>query len=311
MDARDVQALAAVKLYYGEGLTQSDVAKELGVSRPTVSKLLTLGRERGYVSITIHDPREEASEAGARLRDRYGLADVRLAQPARAGSDVLLRELGRIGAELLDELVVDGTMLGVSWGRTMFAVSRQLKRKDVQGVEIIQLKGGMSHSDKSTNDIRTIGGFCSAFGAFARTLPLPVIFDSVETKRIVEQDRHIAHILQLGREVDIALFTVGNIAADSLALNLGQLSDGERDRLLERAVGDACSRFYRADGGVALPEVDARTVGITLADLRRVPTRVLVAGGSDKTEAIETALRTGLATHVVIDEATAARVLEV
>ena len=56
MDARDVQALAAVKLYYGEGLTQSDVAKELGVSRPTVSKLLTLGRERGYVSITIHDP---------------------------------------------------------------------------------------------------------------------------------------------------------------------------------------------------------------------------------------------------------------
>ncbi|HJG56530.1 MAG TPA: RNA polymerase subunit sigma-70, partial [Corynebacterium xerosis] len=69
--------------------------------------------------------------------------------------------------------------------------------------------------------------------------------------------------------------------------------------------------FYRADGGVALPEVDARTVGITLADLRRVPTRVLVAGGSDKTEAIETALRTGLATHVVIDEATAARVLEV
>ena len=211
MDARDVQALAAVKLYYGEGLTQSDVAKELGVSRPTVSKLLTLGRERGYVSITIHDPREEASEAGARLRDRYGLADVRLAQPARPGSDVLLRELGRIGAELLDELVVDGTMLGVSWGRTMFAVSRQLKRKDVQGVEIIQLKGGMSHSDKSTNDIRTIGGFCSAFGAFARTLPLPVIFDSVETKRIVEQDRHIAHILQLGREVDIALFTVGNI----------------------------------------------------------------------------------------------------
>lgn len=310
MDPRDVQALAAVKLYYGEGLTQSAVAGELGVSRPTVSKLLALGRERGYVTITIHDPREEASEVGGRLREKFGLVDVRLAQPARPGGDVLLRELGRIGAELLDELVVDGTMLGVSWGRTMFSVSRQLKRKDVQGVEIIQLKGGMSHSDKSTNDIRTIGGFCTAFSAFARTLPLPVIFDSVETKRIVEQDRHIAHILQLGRDVDIALFTVGGIAPDSLALNLGQLSDDERDRLLDRAVGDVCSRFYRADGGVALPEVDARTVGITLADLRRVPTRVLVAGGHEKTAAIETALRTGLATHVVIDEATAGRVLE-
>ena len=45
MDARDVQALAAVKLYYGEGLTQSDVAKELGVSRPSVSSLDTVGRD--------------------------------------------------------------------------------------------------------------------------------------------------------------------------------------------------------------------------------------------------------------------------
>lgn len=309
MDSRDIQALKAVKLYYGEGLTQSDVAAELGVSRPTVSKLLNLGKERGYVSIRIHDPREEASETGSELRDKFGLDEVRLAQPARVSPAVLLKELGRIGAELLNDLVVDGTMLGVSWGRTMFSVSTQLKQKNVQGVEIVQLKGGMSHSDKSTNDIRTIGGFCNAFHAYARTLPLPVIFDSVETKRIVEQDRYIASVLELGRRVDIAVFTVGSVTEDSLALNLGQLTSEERSLLLERAVGDACSRFYRPDGGIALPEVDARTVGISLDDLRRVPTRVLIAGGADKKDAIEVALKTGLATHLVIDENTASRLL--
>lgn len=309
MDSRDIQALTAVKLYYGEGLTQSDVANELGVSRPTVSKLLNLGKERGYVSIQIHDPREEASETGSELRDKFDLVEVRLAQPARSDSSILLKELGRIGAELLDDLVVDGTMLGVSWGRTMYSVSTQLKQKSVQGVEIVQLKGGMSHSDKSTNDIRTIGGFCNAFHAYARTLPLPVIFDSVETKRIVEQDRYIASVLELGRRVDIAAFTVGSVTKDSLALNLGQLTDDERALLLERAVGDACSRFYRPDGGIALPEVDARTVGISLGDLRRVPTRVLIAGGTEKKNAIEVALKTGLATHLVIDENTASRLL--
>lgn len=309
MDSRDIQALTAVKLYYGEGLTQSQVATELGVSRPTVSKLLNLGRERGYVRIEIHDPREEASETATQMRDRYKLNDVRLAQPARAGNAVLLRELGRVGAELLDELVVDGTLLGVSWGKTMYSVSTQLKSKDVSGVEIVQLKGGMSHSDKSTNDIRTIGAFCHAFHAYARTLPLPVIFDSVETKRIVEQDRFIASVLALGRTVDIAVFTVGAVDHDSLALNLGQLSATEKDLLVERAVGDACSRFYRADGGIALPEVDARTVGISLSDLRRIPTRVLVAGGAHKAAAIDVALRTRLATHLVIDDATAERLL--
>lgn len=309
MDDRDVQALTAVKLYYGEELTQSQVAAELGVSRPTVSKLLNLGRERGYVRIEIHDPREEASETAAQMREHYGLTEVRLAQPARSGSAVLLRELGRVGAELLDDLVVDGTILGVSWGKTMYSISTQLKPKDVSGVEIVQLKGGMSHSDKSTDDIRTIGGFCHAFHAFARTLPLPVIFDSVETKRIVEQDRFIASVLALGRSVDIAVFTVGAVSPDSLALNLGQLTQTEKDLLIERAVGDACSRFYREDGGVALPEVDARTVGINLSELRRIPTRVLIAGGANKARAIDVALRTGLATHLVIDDATAERLL--
>nr|WP_120492787.1 sugar-binding transcriptional regulator [Corynebacterium lactis] len=311
MDSRDIQALTAVKLYYGEGLTQSQVADELGVSRPTVSKLLNWGRERGYVSIEIHDPREEASEIGSRMREHYGLAEVRLAQPARSGNSVLLRELGRVGAELLDDLVVDGTMVGVSWGKTMYSVSTQLKQKDVSGVEIVQLKGGMSHSDKSTNDIRTIGAFCHAFHAYARTLPLPVIFDSVETKRIVEQDRFIASVLALGRAVDIAVFTVGAVNEDSLALNLGQLTEQEKELLVARAAGDACSRFYREDGGVALPEVDARTVGISLADLRRIPTRVLIAGGAKKSRAIDVALKTGLATHLVIDDSTAGRLLGV
>lgn len=309
MDARDIQALTAVKLYYGEGLTQSEVAQELGVSRPTVSKLLHLGRSRGFVSIEIHDPREEASKIGTRLREHFGLTEVRLAQPPRAGQAVLLRELGRVGAQLLADLVVDGTLLGVSWGNTMYSLSTQLAQKDVAGVEIVQLKGGMSHTDKSTNDIRTIAAFCHAFHAYARTLPLPVIFDSVETKRIVEQDRFISSVLALGRAVDIAVFTVGDVNQDALPLSLGYLSEEEKELLAERAVGDACSRFFRHDGGVALPSVDARTVGISLEDLRRVPTRVLVAGGANKARAIEVALRTNLATHLVIDDATAERLL--
>lgn len=309
VDSRDIQALTAVKLYYGENLTQSEVAKELGVSRPTVSKLLNRGRDVGFVRIEIHDPREEASELGTQLIHKYGLDDVRLAQPARSGREELLRELGRVGAELLDEVIVDGTLVGVSWGRTMFALSRELKEKDLSGVEIVQLKGGMSHSDQSTNDIRTIDAFCHAFHAYARTLPLPVIFDSVETKRIVEQDRFIASVLALGRAVDIAVFTVGSVSEDSLALNLGQLTDGEKRILIDRAVGDACSRFYREDGGVALPEVDARTVGISLSDLRRIPTRILIAGGAHKAHAIDVALKTNLATHLVIDDSTAERLM--
>lgn len=309
MDSRDEQALSAVKLYFEAGLSQADVAKELGVSRPTASKLIQHGKARGFVTIQINDPRDAGMQVAKKLRERYNIAEVRLAHVPRPTHADLLRELGRTGARLLEEVVSDDMRVGVSWGNTMMAVARQLSHIDVAGVEIVQLKGGTSHSQHSTNDMETITRLCAAFNARARTLPLPVIFDNVEAKRMVEQDRHISHILQLGRETDVVVFTVGEVHRESLLLNLGYLTDAEVEQLVKRAVGDACSRFYTRTGEVALPSVDERTVGITLEDLRRRPTRVLVAGGVDKQKAVATALEMGLATHLVIDQETASKLV--
>lgn len=44
------------KMYYEENLTQNDIAKRLGVSRPLVSKMLADAREAGIVTIQIKSP---------------------------------------------------------------------------------------------------------------------------------------------------------------------------------------------------------------------------------------------------------------
>lgn len=313
VDRRDEQALAAAKLYYTRGLSQAEVAAEIGVSRPTVAKFLQHARERGYVTIEIHDPREVGGQLGRQLEEMFfahGLQEVRVVDVARERDEDLLAELGKTGAAVLADTVRDGQSVGVSWGNTMYAVARALEHTTHHGVEIVQLKGGMSHSSESTNDIETINLFCQAFDAKARPLPLPVIFDNVEAKQIVERDRHISHILQLGRECDVAVFTVGAANAESLPLALGYLADEEVAELSKRAVGDACSRFFTADGEVAMKSIDDRTVGISLQDLKSRPVRILVAGGRWKTRAIATALTMGLATHLVVDAPTARAVIE-
>ncbi|AKK09136.1 sugar-binding transcriptional regulator [Corynebacterium testudinoris] len=312
MDSRDEQALRAAKLYYESELSQAEVAAEIGVSRPTAAKLLQHARQRGFVTVEVHDPREMGGEVAQRLVEKFaytGLVEVRVVQAARQREEELLRELGRMGAMVLSEHVQDGQLVGVSWGNTMYSVAKCLDHHAHRGVEIVQLKGGLSYTQSSTNDIETINLFCQAFDAFARTLPLPVIFDNVEAKRIVEQDRHIAHLLELGRRTDVVIFTVGATTKESLPLTMGYLSEKETETLVERAVGDACSRFFTRDGEIALPSVDERTVGITLDDLSTRPTRILVAGGREKAEAIETALRMGLATHLVVDSVVAAQIL--
>ena len=58
---RDRLAVDAAKLYH-EGRSQAEVAEILHVSRPNVSKLLTHARQRGFVRVSVEDPREKDTE---------------------------------------------------------------------------------------------------------------------------------------------------------------------------------------------------------------------------------------------------------
>ncbi|MCG7260872.1 sugar-binding transcriptional regulator [Corynebacterium hesseae] len=309
MEARDFQAIDAAKLYYLSDKSQSEVAKELGVSRPTVSKLLATAREKGFVRITIVDPRESGSTVGAQLKEAFGLSAVQVAPGPSGISGEEVDSLGRLGAQVLQGLVKDGDSVGVSWGNTMYAIARHLEVQNVHGVEIVQLKGGMSHSERATNDFETIDLFCRAFHAHARLLPLPAVFRSAEVKRLVEDEPHIAGVMERGRLADVVVFTVGAARPESMLFQLGYFSDADRKRILSTAVGDICSRWVDRSGRVCVPDVDARTVGIGLQDLKLRPVRLLVAGGLDKAEAILVALREGYVTHLVIDQGTAEKVL--
>ena len=100
-------------------------------------------------------------------------------------------------------------------------------------------------------------------------------------------------ILEEGRNVDVAVFTIGAISNEVISLNLGHLGEEEVDTLLHRAVGDALSHFFTESGQVAIPELEARTVSISLEHLRTRPVRLVVAGGNVKMCALDTALRMG------------------
>ena len=59
----------AARLFYVEGLTQEKVAKELGLSQSSVSRLLDRARREGIVKAHIEPPRLLKLEA--ELRDNF------------------------------------------------------------------------------------------------------------------------------------------------------------------------------------------------------------------------------------------------
>lgn len=302
--------IEAARLYYMLDYSQQDIATKLGVSRPTVSRLLQYAKEQGYVQISIVDPLEDLGALGEQIKQRYKLDQVLVCYSPLNEYREIQKHITQRAAEYLNETVQDGDIIGVTWGTTMHAVAQQLQQKPVKGVEVVQLKGGVSHSHVNTYAAEIVNLFADAYHTTARHLPLPVIFDNVEVKRMVEKDRHIQRIIQLGKQANIAVFTVGTVKEDALLFRLGYLNDEEQKLLQHSGAGDICSRFFDAQGNVCSEVINNRTIGIELEDLRQKDKSILVAGGERKIEAIKAALIGKFANVLVTDQYTAQALLD-
>ncbi len=304
------QSLAVARLYYESGHSQQDIAQELSLSRPTVSRLLHYAREQGFVEITIHDPAESLQQLAERLRALYGLHQVLVAPVPVEEIAEQEKAMGEQTAEFLSTIVHDGSTIGIAWGNVLYEMARALKTHFLRDVHVVQLKGGMSLNQNSTHAYEILDRTTRAFGARGYYLPLPVMFDTVQVKGIVEADHGIKSILDIGRHSDIAVFTVGAVQKESQLFHLGYyITEQEKAFLEEKAVGDVCSRFYDADGNIVDPSIDARTVGISLPELKQIPMRILTAGGRHKLRAIAAALRSSVADVFITDVFTARAIL--
>ncbi|MFB5267830.1 sugar-binding transcriptional regulator [Paenibacillus enshidis] len=302
-------SIEAARLYYLSDYSQQDIAERLGVSRPTVSRMLQYAKDRGFVRISIIDPLEDLNALADELKQTYGLDHVLVCYSPENEYRVIQQHISKKAADFLHETVQDSDIIGVTWGTTMHAVAQQLESKPVRGVEVVQLKGGVSHSHVNTYAAETVQLFASAFHTIARYMPLPVIFDNVALKQMVEEDRHIRRIIELGKQANIAVFTVGTVKEDALLFRLGYFSAEEQAYLQQTGAGDICSRFFDRDGHICSEEINNRTVGIDLAELQKKEKSILVAGGQRKIDAIRAALVGRYANILVTDQFTAQALL--
>ncbi|WP_438347444.1 sugar-binding transcriptional regulator [Paenibacillus sp. FA6] len=302
-------SIEAARLYYQSDYSQQQIATVLGLSRPTVSRLLQHAKDQGYVRIDIIDPREDLNILASELKKQYQLDTVQLCYSPLNDYEEIKKHISKKAAEFIHEIVQDGDIIGVTWGTTMHAVALHLQSKTLRGVEVVQLKGGVSHSQVNTYAAEIVNLFADAFQTIARYLPLPVIFDSVEVKKMVEEDRHIGRIIELGKQANIAAFTVGTVQEDALLFRLGYFNKEEQELLRHTGAGDICSRFFDVEGKICSEVINNRTVGIDLSELRKKEKSILIAGGQRKIEAIQAALAGKYANILITDQFTAQALL--
>lgn len=298
----------AAWLYYADQLTQNEIAKKLNVARATIVNYLRLARERGIVSIRLNPEANARTRLSRELAARYGLEGV-LIIPSDA-EDRLVARLGDAGARLLAERIRPGDVIGVAWGRTVLATAQMISLSEpMANLTVVQVSGSSTGSPDFSAELCT-SIMSARIGARCVNLLAPAVLSSRALKEQLLAEPVLQRQFALIHSTNHILFGVGEVG-DHSTVRVSQIAtQSEIDGYVSRgAVSVIIGRFIDASGHPMRGELDDRMVGISLDDLRRVPSRICLAGGRGKIGAIHAALSGGYATHLVTDTNTAEALL--
>ena len=143
-DYSDDRLRLVARLYYLDGLGQSEVAKFAKVSQAKVSRLLALAKERGIVRITVADYDPRRPELEEQLRTRFGLGTVAVIKSGGGldGTD-LRRAVGHFGAPAVDALIQTRDTVALAGGRTIHELVHHLPATRGKSLTVVQAMGSV------------------------------------------------------------------------------------------------------------------------------------------------------------------------
>lgn len=306
MDKNEQARLIKVaRKYYDEDCMQGEIAKELNISRPQVSRILKKAKDLGIVKITIVDPWKSLYDMEQRICKYFNLKEVRIVEAEKGTS--LIQSLAYSAAEFLSEIIHDGDTIGVAWGTTLYQMVQQLEgNNNYNDIKVVQIKGGVTHCDSDINPYEVPKMLAKKLNAELCYLPMPVLVESEETRKVLCKDKSIKEALNWADKASVVLYSIGYPSKKSIIARSGYMTAEELESMREEgAVGDICSRFFDINGNIFDKDLDSRITSIQLEELKKKKYSVGIAGGKNKFYAVLGALRGGFLNTLIIDKDTA------
>ena len=280
--------------YYLEDQKQSDIARELGVSRPLVSRMLSEARELGIVEIAVHEPGAREARLLERLRLSSSIRGGVLVEEGDS-SDATNRLLSQGAMELLRQLGV--RRLGVGWGYLIGQLVSWLEKNPQYNstvTDICPLVGNASIPARNYQSNENVRLMAQQLGAAPHFLYLPALPDSLEEKQVLCSTEVYRQIYQQWEALDTALVNIGDYPSSpdfASLVRYGSLLQQQR----------ACGRmliYYFNEEGCVIPSEQDFAIQIPIDLLKRCPNIIGVCSANTSAKALGGALKSGFFTHI-------------
>ena len=280
--------------YYLENWKQSDIAQELGVSRPLVSRMLSEARELGVVEITVHDPEARTASLLEWLCRSSSIQGGVLVDDGE-DNDATNQLLSQGAVELLRQL---GTRrLGVGWGYLIGQLVSWLEKNpqsDSAVTDICPLVGNASIPARNYQSNENVRLMAQQLGAVPHFLYLPALPESLEEKQLLCSTEIYRQIYQQWEQLDTALVNIGDYPSSPDFASLVRYGS-----LLQQH--HACGRmlvYYFNETGMVIRSEQDFAIQIPIDTLKRCPRIIGVCSANTSAKALRGALRSGFFTHI-------------
>ena len=303
--------LKACFQFYRHGLSHTEIAANLRLSRFQVARLLRTALEENYVTVKILEPEHWHPDLERHLEEEFGLRGALVVDNDDLDDEEAKRRVADAAGRYLLEILSDEDVLGVSLGSTIRALIEQLPYRIGKAVQVVQLIGGSPRNESDLSSMILAVQLADRFRINPHLLYAPAMVNGRSARRLLLSDPNIQATGEMFKRVTISVLGVGALTTGTTSRLLyeGFIDSQLHQQLRERgAVGDVLSYIYRRDGDILAGSLEDRLIAMPLSDLLKVPYRVGIASGEAKALAIEGAMRAELI-NVLITDSKAARAI--
>jgi DNA-binding transcriptional regulator LsrR (DeoR family) len=303
------EAARAGWLYYVGGMTQDQIASELGVSRQRAQRLVSRAMAEGLIHVRLNHRIGACLDLEAALVDRFGLTRCRVAPGLGAGADPV-RAISPAAAMELERFLrmAEPSVIALGTGRALRGMVDALEPMVAEQHRLVSLIGNIA-PDGSASFFDVVMRIADKVRAPHYPMPVPVISTTPEENLAFHALGPVRKVVDLARAADVNFVGVGQMSNDAPLLADGFVTRAELDEMQAAgAVGEVAGWVYDSSGIYLDVGTNRRTGGVRVMPGLDRPA-IGIAAGPSKVPAIAAALKSHIINGLVTDEPTARALL--
>lgn len=310
MNSKDYMILRVVELYYKQEIGQQEISQMLGISRPTVSKMIQEAKKRNIITFNINTPIELNYELSNILKKKFKLKDVLVVKGNEENSNEVMKKVSHVAARFLISLINSEDRVGISWGKSIKQVVDSIPDTDLTDIRVIQIVGSLGSGDPAVDGPELVYKLARKLNGEYKYINSPAIVSDEQVKNFLLNQNQIQKTLSEANECQTVLMGFGSLSEEFSSMQRsGYLDTETKNKYIEKgAVGHILAQMIDNKGNPVSLQ-NNHVIGVNLDSLRRKKWSIGIVSQSFKYDITLAAIQGGYVNSLVIDEYTAINVL--